>query len=157
MKSKIVMALALTLTLLSVPAFAQKALGIIPGEGDVEKIDKALGKKPYSPYADRKFPTFPLFGDTHLHTGFSMDAGVFGCRLKPRDAYRFARGEQVTASMGQPAKLARPLDFLVVADHSDNMGFATDLLAGKAALLAGRAASGMILSSKAKAVRQPWI
>ena len=41
----------------------------------------------------------------------------------PRDAYRFARGEQVMASSGQPAKLSRPLDFLVVADHSDNMGF----------------------------------
>jgi hypothetical protein len=65
-----------------------------------------------------------------------MDAGVWGCRLRPRDAYRFARGEQITASSGQPAKLARPLDFLVVADHSDNMGFATDLLAGSSALLA---------------------
>jgi hypothetical protein len=59
-------------------------------------------------------------------------------RLTPRDAYRFARDEQVTASSGQPqpAKLGRPLDFLVATDHSDNMGFATDLLAGKSALLA---------------------
>ena len=105
----------------------------VPEEGD---IDKALGKAPYSPYVDRKYPSRPLFGDTHLHTGFSMDAGVFGARLKPRDAYRFARGEQVTASHGQPAKLGRPLDFLVVTDHSDNMGFATDLLAGKSTLLA---------------------
>ena len=122
--------------LLTAPAFAQNAPGLTPGEGDKAKIDKALGKEPYSPYADRKYPSRPLFGDTHLHTGFSMDAGVFGARLKPRDAYRFARGEQVTASGGQPAKLARALDFLVVADHSDNMGFATDLLAGKGALLA---------------------
>ena len=52
-----------------------------------------------------------------------MDAGAFGARLTPRDAYRFARGEEVTASSGQPAKLSRPLDFLVVADHSDGMGF----------------------------------
>jgi hypothetical protein len=36
----------------------------------------------------------PLFGDTHLHTSFSMDAGAFGARLTPRDAYRFARGEE---------------------------------------------------------------
>jgi hypothetical protein len=92
-------------------------------------------KPPYSPYANRAFPTRPYFGDTHLHTSFSMDAGAFGARLTPRDAYRFARGEQVTASSGQPAKLSRPLDFLVVADHSDNMGFFPDLFAGKPELL----------------------
>ena len=65
-----------------------------------------------------------------------MDAGAFGARLGPQDAYRFARGEQVTASSGQPVKLSRPLDFLVVADHSDNMGFFPDLFAGKPELLA---------------------
>lgn len=101
-----------------------------------EKADEAFKKRPYSPYADRKFPTRPFFGDTHLHTGFSMDAGAFGCKLTPRDAYRFARGEQIMASGGQPAKLSRPLDFLVVADHSDNMGFFPDLFAGKPELLA---------------------
>jgi hypothetical protein len=98
--------------------------------------DAAHKKRPYSPYADRKFPTRPYFGDTHLHTAFSMDAGAFGCRLNPRDALRFARGEQVMASTGQPAKLSRPLDFLVVADHSDNMGFFPDLFAGKPEILA---------------------
>ena len=124
-------------TLLAIPAYAQEsAVGLPPSEGDQAKVDKALGQGSYSPYADLKYPLKPLFGDTHLHTGFSMDAGVWGCRLRPRDAYRFARGEQITASSGQPAKLARPLDFLVVADHSDNMGFATDLLAGSSALLA---------------------
>ena len=30
-----------------------------------------------------------------------MDAGAFGCRLGPKDAYRFAKGEEVTASMGE--------------------------------------------------------
>ena len=65
-----------------------------------------------------------------------MDAGAFGARLGPREAYRFARGEQLTASSGQPVKLSRPLDFLVVADHSDNMGFFPDLLAGKPEMLA---------------------
>ena len=40
------------------------------------------------------------------------------------------------ASSGQPVKLSRPLDFLVVADHSDNMGFFPDFLAGKPELLA---------------------
>ena len=65
-----------------------------------------------------------------------LDAGAFGARLDPRDAYRFARGEQVTSSTGQPVRLSRPLDFLVVADHSDNMGFFPDLFAGKASVLA---------------------
>jgi Protein of unknown function (DUF3604) len=81
-------------------------------------------------------PTQVFFGDTHLHTAMSMDAGLFGNRLGVEDAYRFARGEEVTASSGQKAKLSRPLDFLVVADHSDNMGFAPDLIAGKPELLA---------------------
>jgi hypothetical protein len=109
----------------------------ISGTLDQEKADKAHRKAPvYSPYADRSFPTRPFFGDTHLHTSYSMDAGAFGARLTPRDAYRFARGEQVTASSSQPVKLARPLDFLVVADHSDNMGFFPDLFAGKANILA---------------------
>ena len=80
-------------------------------------------------------PTQVFFGDTHLHTAMSMDAGLFGNRLGVEDAYRFARGEEVTASSEQKAKLSRPLDFLVVADHSDNMGFAPDLIAGKPELL----------------------
>ncbi len=74
---------------------------------------------------------------------FSMDAGAFGARLTPRDAYRFAKGEEIIASSGQLAKLSRPLDFLVVTDHSDNMGFFPDLLAGKPELLADpRVAAG---------------
>jgi hypothetical protein len=62
------------------------------------------------------------WGDTHLHTNLSMDAGAFGNRIGMDEAYRFARGEEVTASSGIKAKLSRPLDFLVVADHSDGMG-----------------------------------
>jgi len=84
-------------------------------------------KPPYSPYADRHFPERVYWGDTHLHTAISLDAGAAGCRLGPREAYRFAKGEQITSSSGQQVKLSRPLDFLVVADHSDNMGFITDL------------------------------
>ena len=52
-----------------------------------------------------------------------MDAGAIGARLGPPDAFRFARGEEVTSNTGQPVKLSRPLDFLVVADHSDGFGF----------------------------------
>jgi hypothetical protein len=83
-------------------------------------------QKHFSPYAGRNFPTQVFWGDTHLHTGMSMDAGAFGARLLPEDAYRFARGEELTSSTGLKVKLKAPLDFLVVADHSDNMGFFPD-------------------------------
>src|SRR5262245_60022228 len=101
-----------------------------------ESLDQAIPKPAYSPYVNRDFPTRPFFGDTHLHTAFSMDAGAFGARLGPKDAYRFARSEQINSNTGQPVKLSRPLDFLVVTDHSDNMGFFPDLFAGKPDLLA---------------------
>ena len=122
------------------------------GTLDTERAGKLFSKKPpYSPYAGRNFPTRPFFGDTHLHTGASMDAGAFGCKLGPRDAYRLARGEEITASSGQPVKLSRPLDFLVVADHSDNMGFFPDLFRGESKILAnptGRKWYDMIQAGK---------
>jgi hypothetical protein len=65
-----------------------------------------------------------------------MDAGAFGARLTPKDAYRFARGEEVTSNTGQPVRLSRALDFLVVADHSDGMGFFPLLMSGDPELLA---------------------
>ena len=102
-----------------------------------QDLENAFPKKPpYSPYAGRHFPERVYWGDTHLHTSFSMDAGAFGCRLGPRDAYRFAKGQEVMASSGQPARLARPLDFLVVADHSDGFGFFPLLLGGDPKILA---------------------
>ncbi len=93
-------------------------------------------QKTYSPYAGRNFPTQVFFGDTHVHTGASMDAGAFGARTGPEDAFRFARGEEITAANGMKVKLSRPLDFVVVADHSDNMGFFPKLFAGDPGYLA---------------------
>ena len=90
----------------------------------------------YSPYAERNFPDRPLWGDTHLHTAVSFDAGAFGVRLLPPDAYRFAKGQEVVASSGQKVRLSRPLDFLVVADHSDQMGFFPELQAGSPFVMA---------------------
>ena len=107
------------------------------GAPDKAKLEKVHPSKPgYSPYAGRTFPTLPLFGDTHLHTSYSLDAGAFGARLTPKDAYRFARGEEITSNTGQPVKLSRPLDFLVVADHSDGMGFFPQLMGGDPEVLA---------------------
>jgi len=72
----------------------------------------------------------PLWGDTHLHTDISMDAGAFGNRLGLDEAYRFARGDEVVSTTGFPVRLSRPLDWLVIADHSDNMGFFPDMIGG---------------------------
>jgi hypothetical protein len=113
----------------ALPASAQDA-------GAPRSVPRPKNVRPgYSPYAKRNFPSRPYFGDTHLHTSFSMDAGAFGCRVGPEDAYRFGRGEEIKASSGQMVKLARPLDFLVVTDHSDNMGFFPALIAGEPATL----------------------
>jgi hypothetical protein len=70
------------------------------------------------------------WGDTHLHTDLSLDAGAFGNRIGMDEAYRFALGQEVTATTGIKAKLSRPLDFLVIADHSDGMGLFPGLLTG---------------------------
>ena len=93
------------------PAVAQELPGLKPAP-DVE----------YSPYLQEEFPNQVLFGDTHLHTAYSADAGLVGATLGPDDAYRFAKGEEVISSMGVPARLQRPLDFLVVTDHAENLG-----------------------------------
>jgi hypothetical protein len=122
--------IVLGLIALSVPATAQ----LPPPTDDVK--DAFPAQKHYSPYAGRSFPTKVFFGDTHLHTGNSLDAGAFGARLLPEDAHRFARGEELTSSTGLQVKLSRPLDFLVVADHSDNMGFFPLLHSGDPKMLA---------------------
>lgn len=116
-----------------------------------EALEKVQLPRAYSPYAGRKFPTRPFFGDTHVHTSYSMDAGAFGARLGPAEAYRFAKGEEMTVSSGQLARLSRPLDFIVVADHSDNMGFFPALFAGDPKMMAdptGRRWYDMIQSGK---------
>ena len=146
----------IALTLLLFPgspcAQSQTEAATDTGTLDKETAEKAFpAKPPYSPYAGHSFPARPFFGDTHVHTSFSMDAGAFGCRLGPREAYRFAKGEEVVSSTGQRAKLARPLDFIVVSDHSDGFGFFPRLLAGDPAMLAfpqGRKWYDMIQTGK---------
>lgn len=112
-----VLALALPFTL-GGTALAYDAPGALPGD------------RQYSPYPEPTFPNRVFFGDTHCHTSYPADAGMIGNRLGPDAAYRFAKGETVTSSTGLPARLARPLDFLVVSDHAENLGLAP-LLADK--------------------------
>ena len=78
-------------------------------------------KKSDSDIKEAAYPEQVYWGDTHLHTSNSSDAFSFGVRLGPEEALRFAMGEEVTSSTGIKAKLERPLDFLVIADHSDGL------------------------------------
>ncbi|HSE39306.1 MAG TPA: DUF3604 domain-containing protein [Acidobacteriota bacterium] len=102
-------------------------------EGNHEAITKddlsKVSKPQFSPYAGRNFPTRVFWGDTHLHTAVSVDAGTL-CRIGQEDAYRFARGEEITTTHGLRAKLGRPLDFLVITDHAEMYGLMPQLLSG---------------------------
>jgi len=122
-------AITIALTLLCVATLATAASAQM--SPDENTLSPNYTAKSYSPFAHRSFPETPLWGDSHLHTNLSMDAGLFGNRLSPRQAYRFARGEEVVSSSGQPVRLSRPLDWLVVADHSDGMGMIGDLASGR--------------------------
>jgi hypothetical protein len=90
----------------------------------------------YSPFVGQGFPNRVFWGETHLHTSYSWDAGLVGNSLDPDKAYRFAKGEQVVASSGQPVKLVRPLDWLVVADHAESLGVAVLIERSDPAILA---------------------
>jgi len=81
-------------------------------------------RKEYSPYAGEHYPNRVYFGDTHLHSSWSTDAGMAGATLGPDVAYRISRGEEVTSHLGWKVKLIRPLDFLVMSDHAENLGLA---------------------------------
>lgn len=116
----------------NVPSFAQaRATEYVHSEEDVAK---KLNVKQFSPYVGRNYPTRPLWGDQHLHTKISVDAGTM-CRLGQEDAYRFARGEEVTSTTGVRAKLSRPLDWLVISDHAEMYGLMPQLLSGDRDLL----------------------
>ncbi len=86
---------------------------------------------PYSPPVANDFPNRVLWGDTHVHSNLSPDAFTFGNRgVTPEQAFRFARGETVTAQNGLQARLSRPLDFLLVSDHSEFLGIFPKVFAG---------------------------
>ncbi len=116
----------LAVLLSAVPGIAQEFTIDKPEQVDVE----------YSPFVNQRFPQLVFWGDTHLHTTYSPDAGMVGnFNLGPADAYRFARGEQVEANNGMQVKLVRPLDFLVIADHAEYQGLMPVLRGGDPKLL----------------------
>ena len=99
----------------------------------------ALAAEPYSPRVGQAYPDNVYWGDTHVHTALSADAYLFGTRLMPDDAYRFAKGEKIRAASGGEVRLHRPWDFLVVLDHAENLGVIARIDAGDESLLETKA------------------
>lgn len=71
----------------------------------------------------------PLFGDTHVHTRYSLDASTQDTRTTPLQAYDFAQGKRIgiqpwteSGEATRSLKLKRPLDFAVVTDHAELFG-----------------------------------
>jgi hypothetical protein len=111
------------------PAFAQDHT---PSR---EAVVEQFGGVQYSPYAARHYPSAVFFGDTHLHTAVSVDAGTM-CTLGQEEAFQLARGEEVRSTHGLRVKLSRPLDFIVVSDHAEMYGLMPQLKKGDPAILA---------------------
>ncbi len=145
LKRTIYLALA---TVLVAPAFAQDAPP--PGSKKVK----------YSPYPEKSFPNNVYFGDTHLHTSYSTDAGMVGNIRGPEDAYRLARGGVITSSHGLKIKLSRPLDFLVISDHAENLGLAPAIAESNVELLKnswGKEIHDNVKANKPTAAFDMWI
>ena len=142
-KSLAALGVALTITFV-LPA-AARAQDQIPTR---EAVASSIAKTEFSPYAGRDYPTNVYWGETHLHTEVSVDAGTM-TRLGQEDALRFARGEEVVTTHGLRARLSRPLDFVVVTDHAEMYGLMPQLLKGDPEILAtekGRRWYGMLKS-----------
>ncbi|WP_455210250.1 DUF3604 domain-containing protein [Kaarinaea lacus] len=122
---------ALAIAIFTFPVSAEY-VGLNP---DKESVKQAVKEPGFSPYAGRNFPTQVFWGDTHLHTKLSLDARAFGVTLGPEEAYRLARGEEIKSSHGERIKLSRPLDWLVVTDHSDAMGTMDEIVKGNPMLM----------------------
>jgi len=114
----------------------------------------------YSPFPGQNFPDTVYFGDTHLHTSWSTDAGMVGNIRGPEDAYKLARGGEILSSHGLRVKMLRPLDFLVVSDHAENLGLAPAISDSNADLLKnawGKAIHDNVKAGKPEAAFDMWI
>ncbi|MCA0869987.1 DUF3604 domain-containing protein [Seohaeicola saemankumensis] len=117
-------------------------------------------KAEYSPYADDHFPNRVLFGDTHLHSSWSTDAGMAGATLDQDAGYRVSRGEEVISHLGWRVKLIRPLDFIVMADHAENLGIADFIRRSDPLILAnpvGKKWHDMVKSGDGHAAFLEWL
>lgn len=117
-------------------------------------------EKIYSPYVVGKNASQVYWGDTHLHTSYSADAGMVGNTLGPDVAYRFALGHEIRTSSGQPARLIRPLDFLVISDHAENLGLSPLIANSDPELLKtkyGKILHGLVKEGKGHEAFLLWI
>ena len=63
------------------------------------------------------------FGETHIHTSWSVDAWVMGNRITgPDEAFKYAQGQVIKHPLGFDIKIETPLDFMGVTDHSEYVG-----------------------------------
>jgi hypothetical protein len=126
------------LLLIGASLLALAACNSKPGDSSAPDSTEARadeGSGTYLPDPNRTYPTRVLWGDQHVHTGWSADAGLSGATVGPEEAVRFARGEEVANNSGGTMKLGRPLDWIAVSDHSDGMGTFNELAAGNPAFL----------------------
>ena len=130
-KTDVLMCIVVAIVALTVPGLA-----LAQDTGTLDKGKVVEQPKPYSPYVEQHFPQRVLFGDMHHHTSLSVDSGLIGNTNGPDVSFRLARGEVVTSNSGQPVKLVRPLDFLVVTDHAEYLGIAKLLNEADPTLLA---------------------
>jgi hypothetical protein len=151
--------LTVLIALLAVADTAYGQTDISPAAADMTQQQRI-----YSPYVDRiaknnNFAEGVYWGDTHLHTRYSTDSGMIGNRLGPDEAYRFAKGEEVLTSSGQRARLVRPLDFLVISDHAENLGMAPMIAESNPDLLAlewGKKFYDLVKAGKGYEAFQLW-
>jgi len=142
-----------------IAAVLSSPLCILAQDIAVREGDISIGAEHYSPYLYQSYPNRVFWGDTHLHTSYSTDAGMVGNTLGPAEALRFARGEKVISSTGVPARLIRPLDFLVVADHAENLGLTPMIEVSDPALLRdpmGKKYHDLVKSGKGWDAYQLW-
>jgi hypothetical protein len=141
------------------------ALVVLPLSAQVRPDRDAEPQEIYSPYVERtatnaNFAEGVYWGDTHLHSSYSTDAGMIGNTLGPDWAYRFARGEEVLSAAGMRTRLIRPLDFLVVSDHAENFGLAPMIAESNSELLSsewGKMVHDMVKAGDRRGAFQQWL
>ncbi|MFZ4687702.1 MAG: DUF3604 domain-containing protein [Polymorphobacter sp.] len=100
------------------------------------KTPSVTAERAFGDAVETAYPEHAYFGDTHVHTGWSFDAGLDGAVTSPEDAFRLASGEEIKSNTGQQVKLRRPLDWMVITDHSDGMGTINEVQAGNPEMIA---------------------
>ncbi len=138
MKKLLLVVLAALTVTTSAYAIDEPTLKVTTDAGtiDPERVERFFKKPGYSPYAGRNFPMVALWGEIHLHTSWSGDAIASGTRVGPDEALRYAKGEEITSNTGQPVKLSRRYDFMMVADHSDSLAIMNGVQEGDPKLMA---------------------